>query len=63
MIIADRTAKPMWVGADLCAQAEHGSGKEKLYLICENEEFAHRCLSEVVLNRVVFNTVKKYEKL
>lgn len=33
MIIADRSANPEWVAADLCAQAEHGSGKETLYLV------------------------------
>ena len=45
MIIADRTAKPEWVAADLCAQAEHGSGKEKLYLVTETEAFADKCLA------------------
>ncbi|GDY17231.1 histidinol dehydrogenase [Verrucomicrobiota bacterium] len=45
MIIADRTAKPAWVAADLCAQAEHGSGKEKLYLVADSAEFVDRCLS------------------
>jgi histidinol dehydrogenase len=45
MIIADRTARPAWVAADLCAQAEHGSGKEKLYLVTETEAFAKRCLA------------------
>jgi histidinol dehydrogenase len=45
MIIADRTAKPEWVAADLCAQAEHGSGKEKLYLVTETEAFAEKCLA------------------
>ena len=45
MIIADRTARPTWVAADLCAQAEHGSGKEKLYLVTETEAFAKRCLA------------------
>ena len=44
MIIADRTANPVFVGADLCAQAEHGSGKEKLYLVCDSAAFADRCL-------------------
>jgi histidinol dehydrogenase len=32
-IIADETADPQWVAADLLAQAEHGSGKEKIFLI------------------------------
>jgi len=45
MIIADRTANPVYVGADLCAQAEHGSGKEKLYLVCDQAAFADRCLA------------------
>jgi len=45
MIIADRTANPVFVGADLCAQAEHGSGKEKLYLVCDQAAFADRCLA------------------
>jgi len=46
MIIADRTAKPAWVAADLCAQAEHGSGKEKLYLVADSAELIERCLAE-----------------
>jgi len=45
MIVADRTADPQWVAADLCAQAEHGSGKEKLYLVTESEAFAKQCLA------------------
>lgn len=45
MIIADRTAQPEWVAADLCAQAEHGSGKEKLYLVTDQEPFAKQCLA------------------
>ena len=32
MVIADSKAKADWVAADLLAQAEHGSGKELLYL-------------------------------
>jgi len=33
MIIADGTARPDYAAADLLAQAEHGSGREKLYLV------------------------------
>ena len=32
MVIADETARPDFAAADLLAQAEHGSGKEKIYL-------------------------------
>lgn len=33
MIIADRTAPARFAAADLLAQAEHGSGREKIYLV------------------------------
>lgn len=33
MVIADETARPTFAAADLLAQAEHGSGREKIYLL------------------------------
>jgi hypothetical protein len=33
LILADDTARPDFAAADLLAQAEHGSGKEKIYLV------------------------------
>jgi len=33
LLIADAQANPQWLAADLMAQAEHGSGKEKVYLV------------------------------
>jgi histidinol dehydrogenase len=33
MVIADGTARPDYAAADLLAQAEHGSGKERIYLV------------------------------
>jgi histidinol dehydrogenase len=46
MVIADAAARADWVAADLCAQAEHGSGKEKLYLVAESRAYADRVLRE-----------------
>ncbi len=37
MVIADETATPEWVSAALLAQAEHGSGKEKIYLLFQDK--------------------------
>jgi histidinol dehydrogenase len=37
MIIADETADPRFIAADLLAQAEHGSGKERIYLAIRSE--------------------------
>lgn len=36
LVIADQTANPAYLAADLLAQAEHGTGKEKVYLIVES---------------------------
>jgi histidinol dehydrogenase len=33
MVVADGSARPEYAAADLLAQAEHGSGKEKIYLV------------------------------
>ena len=33
LVIADATAKPEWVAVGLLAQAEHGTGGEKIYLL------------------------------
>jgi histidinol dehydrogenase len=45
MIIADKTAKADWIAADLCAQAEHGSGKEKLYLVVDDAATADKAVT------------------
>lgn len=37
MVIADSSANPEWVAADIITQAEHGSGKEKVYLVALNK--------------------------
>lgn len=38
LVVADRTARPTWVAADLLAQEEHGSGAQAV-LIAESETF------------------------
>lgn len=38
MAIADASAHPEWLAADLLAQAEHGSGKEKIFLVSSDAE-------------------------
>jgi histidinol dehydrogenase len=39
-ILADETADPGWVAADLLAQAEHGSGEETVVLVTTSRELA-----------------------
>ena len=38
LVIADTTANPDFIALDLLAQAEHGTGKEKVYLIAIGEK-------------------------
>lgn len=40
LVVADDTANPKFVAADLLAQAEHGSGREKIYLVSLSKEIA-----------------------
>ncbi len=47
MVIADETAKSSFVAADLLAQAEHGSGREKLYLVATSVDIIAAIMSEM----------------
>ncbi len=42
MVIADSSANPQWVAADLVAQAEHGSGDESAMLLTPSASLAER---------------------
>ena len=46
MVIADETARPAYVAAALLAQAEHGSGKENVFLLCMDENILQLSLAE-----------------
>ena len=47
LVIADRTAKPSWVAADLIAQAEHGSGDESAILLTPVRSLAEEVAAAV----------------
>jgi histidinol dehydrogenase len=47
MVIADDSAKPDFAAADLLAQAEHGSGRERIYLVATSVALISRIESEV----------------
>lgn len=47
MIIADETANVAFVAADLLAQAEHGSGREKIYLVATSADILSAVGSEI----------------
>jgi histidinol dehydrogenase len=47
MVIADGTARADYAAADLLAQAEHGSGKEKIYLVTTSARVRTAILGEL----------------
>ncbi len=46
-ILADRTARPNWVAADLLSQAEHGTGHEKALLVTDSADLAQAVCDEL----------------
>jgi histidinol dehydrogenase len=59
MIIADETANRSFVAADLLAQAEHGSGREKIYLVATSAEIIAAVGSEI---RTQLQLISRSEK-
>ncbi|MBK8857744.1 MAG: histidinol dehydrogenase [Opitutaceae bacterium] len=49
MVIADDTARADFAAADLLAQAEHGSGREKIYLVATSAAIIAAVSAEVTL--------------
>lgn len=49
MVIADETADATFAAADLLAQAEHGSGREKIYLVATSRSQIDAVLTQVTL--------------
>jgi len=47
MVIVDETANPAFAAAALLAQAEHGSGKETVFLVSESYEIIEQVLVEL----------------
>lgn len=59
MIIADETANVGFVAADLLAQAEHGSGREKVYLVATSADIITAVSSEM---RTQLQLISRSEK-
>jgi histidinol dehydrogenase len=47
LVLADETAEPGFIAADLLAQAEHGSGHERVWLVTPAGELIRRVQAEV----------------
>jgi histidinol dehydrogenase len=47
LVLADDTAEPRFVAADLLAQAEHGSGHERVWLVTNSEKILRQVESHI----------------
>jgi histidinol dehydrogenase len=47
MVIADDSARPDFAAADLLAQAEHGSGRERIYLVATSQKIIAGVAAEI----------------
>lgn len=59
MIIADESANVSFVAADLLAQAEHGSGREKIYLVATSADIISAVSTEI---RTQLQLISRSEK-
>jgi histidinol dehydrogenase len=60
MVIADHTANVSFVASDLIAQAEHGSGREKIYLVATSAAILAAVGSEI---RTQLQLISRSEKI
>lgn len=63
MIIADETARTSFVAADLLAQAEHGSGREKVYLVATSAAIIAAVSSEMRTQLQLISRSEKTQKV
>jgi histidinol dehydrogenase len=63
MVIADETARADFVAADLLAQAEHGSGREKIYLVATSQAIVDAIAAEVQSQLKLISRSEKTEKV
>jgi histidinol dehydrogenase len=54
MVLCDASANAHWAALDLLAQAEHGTGKERIYLVSTSQERLVEILAEVKLQAPKF---------
>ncbi len=63
MILADETANPAYIAADMLSQAEHGSGLEQAVLVTNNLELIDKVQIEIKLQTKKLNRSEPIEKV
>lgn len=63
LVLADSTAKAKFIAADLLSQAEHGSGKEKIFFVTTSKALVAKVLKEVERQAKLLSRREKLEKI
>jgi len=63
MVIADDSARPDFAAADLLAQAEHGSGREKIYLVATSLEIIQAIHAEMLTQLKFLSRSEKTQRV
>jgi histidinol dehydrogenase len=63
MVIADETARTSFAAADLVAQAEHGSGREKIYLVATSAEIIAAISSDMRTHLQLISRSEKAQRV
>jgi len=63
MVIADASANPAFAAADLLAQAEHGSGREKIYLVATSRLLVDAIHTQMLLQIKAFPRSEKIQNV
>ena len=63
LVLADETADPRWVAADLLSQAEHGSGREQAVLVTTDPTLPERVVAELERQKRLLPRLETVERV
>lgn len=63
LIVADAKANSRYIAADLLSQAEHGSGKEKIFLVCTSKKVVEAARKQIEILSASLSRAEKLKKI
>ena len=63
LVVADAAANPRYIAADLLSQAEHGSGKEKIFLVCTSKKVVEAVRKQIEKLAPALSRAEKLKKI
>ncbi len=63
LVVADSSANPRYIAADMLSQAEHGSGREKIFLVCTSKRIVGAVLAQIEKLSAKLSRADKLKKI